>query len=146
MPDHEAAFRQLQAAQKQYEATLRVPVKDEFPVGTVLRWTMDANDVYRQRVAIKVNNHPAKDAQNWVMTGYQHFLTWSYLVVHIAKPNLIQIDMAQEWDNITVEPEAPLQMLTPDQSGYNGLVLRDTNRNLAWELRGSEWVRLYEED
>ena len=139
MPDHETARRQLAAAQENYRKVSMIPEKDEFIVGTVLRWS--------DRVAIKATDNPAPDWPNWAMSRYASGVTWDYLVANIAAGITDSgLRIVTGYEDITVHPEPDLEVLKPDQSGYEGLILRDPKRNLAWELRGTTWYRVFEDD
>ena len=80
------------------------------------------------------------------MTMYARRLNWSYLVNHISgEIKDAGLRKASGWEDITVRTPPPVEVLYPEQSGYEGLVLRDPKRNLAWELRGAEWFRVFED-
>jgi hypothetical protein len=146
MPDLETARVQLESARKNYEAAMKVPAEDNFPVGTILRWSYrNGQGQICHRAAHKMHEMTYDRAKNWMMVGFSGAISYDYLVSHIAVPELVKVEMVFEWKDITVQPDPGLEVLAPEQSGYKGLILRDRKRNIAWELQGTEWVRVFEE-
>jgi hypothetical protein len=138
MNEIERATKELAAAHHRLEALKRLPVNDhEFPNGTMIKWALKGNNPH---VAIKLGFNC------WKSTAYNSSnMTWDSVLTNLKAENLEFAEICVRSKSLFSEPVPELDILTPDQSGYKGLVLRDTRNNIAWERIGNTWERLYEE-
>lgn len=131
----ERLARQLAAAQQAYDAISKIPERDTFTPGTVLKWRKVGDPQYY--VAVKTGGY-------WWYSGRNTGVTWDILVSsHFTGP-LDFLEVARTWEDATVKPpfeeEEPTLKLGGGAKG--GWILRDLRSGVSWERHGNTWERL----
>ena len=135
---------QLAATQKELEQLNKIPDKDIYAPGTIALFELDVVDYRSKVVAVKTTQSTPRQPTVWMVSGIEGLHSWPSainLVTHSGKYTVksFKVGHMDEMTDKTVVPEPPVEVLTPEVSGYQGLVLHDRQRDLAWELVGTQW-------
>lgn len=124
------------AAQQALLSSLkRLPEKDEFPLGTVLKWDYEKPD--KTRIAIKLGS------TTWAISGYsgngyQGGISWEYLLVHMKEATRIyQVDSYKD-----ITKEETVEISVPKMNSRYEVTLVDRATGMAWHREGDRWERV----
>ena len=125
------AEREFEAARRNLEEVMSLPIEDTFPVGTAIRWYKNG----KWNVAIKIQNGSQK---SWRCHLYSSDVQveWSTLVVNLKGSEKVESSNSATWTSIKKEPDPPFKMEETEE-GWE-----ISRGGTTWRLHGEQWAKV----